>query len=40
MVRGSSLFKEKFDFELFFARSLFLPIFLSFVGFATSPSSR
>jgi hypothetical protein len=39
MVRGS-LFQGEFDFELFFALSLVLPLFMSLVGFVASQSSR
>jgi hypothetical protein len=38
-VRGS-LFLGSFEFELFFAFSFGLPLFLPFVDFAVFPSSR
>jgi hypothetical protein len=40
MVRGGGLLAGEFDFELFFALSLVLPLFVPLVGFVASPSSR
>jgi hypothetical protein len=39
VFRGS-LFQEEFDFELFFALSLVLPLFVPLVGFVASSSRR
>jgi hypothetical protein len=39
-VLGGVCFRGSFEFELFFAFSFGLPLFLPFVGFMVFPSSR